>query len=183
MSTSEARPVFLWHSPFAFCTIVLGRFAIRASVERHCPALAGTPMSNSTRTAVIGVLALIICLGCGTRNRDQVPVASNGTAIKISADELYTAYEKDVQKANESYRGKTVLVTGRVNGLDEGVILGKEAGVACMIRSGNEDKIQRIGLNSIVSVKGVCMGPKDAKAKLLFVYVTNGDIVDIEKAK
>jgi hypothetical protein len=129
------------------------------------------------------VFFLAVGFGCQSGSKDDPPSNPNEPPIDISADELYAAYDKDVKNANDRFRGKTVRVKGNVTGLDLGVILGKDAGIACMIKPGSEDQIGKIWLNDIVTVKGVCNGPKDAKAKVLFVYVTQAEIIDIQKAK
>lgn len=124
------------------------------------------------------VFAFGFGFGCGTKDKPPDP---NEPPIKISADDLYAAYTKDSQKANDRYRGKTVQVTGIIQGLDQAVILGEKAGVACYIKPEGADKLGLIWLNDIVTVKGVCKGPKNAKAKELFVDVTDAEIIDIKK--
>src|SRR5262249_16978280 len=105
----------------------------------------------------------------------------NEPPIEISADDLHAAYEKDLQKANDRYRGKTVRVTGIVEGLDLAVMLGKHLGVACWIKPESADKLGILWLHDTVTVEGVCKGQNPRDKGFVYIDVTDAVIIDIKK--
>jgi hypothetical protein len=86
-------------------------------------------------------------------------------AIKISAEDLYKAYNSNEADADELYKGKMLIVTGTVGGAETRtrevtlVDARHEVLVYCLgFATDQEDAISKLKAGQTVSVKGKCMG-------------------------
>jgi hypothetical protein len=87
----------------------------------------------------------------------------DAVSVKVSANQLFKAFETDETKANEAYLDKVVEVTGIVsevwiNQAGEPVLLLKSDeqlyGVSCTMKSNPEGIVPGVS----VTVKGICTG-------------------------
>jgi RecJ-like exonuclease len=118
-------------------------------------------------------LWLALVLGCSTlRTAANSPSSSQngGAPIKISAEDLYKAYESNEVAAADLYKGKTLIVSGTLGNIGEAmgsryVFLvddHQSPVVECFFADDQKDSLSRLKKGQTVSVKGTCqrrMGP------------------------
>lgn len=119
------------------------------------------------RKRILVFAGVILCLtamaiGYHLYNMPRNAAVDADTDKAVSAKELYDAFTKDEQAANNEYANKILEITGAVrdvqkNGKDVSVLLsggGSEGGVNCTITT--DIPSPRIG--SLIHVKGRCTG-------------------------
>lgn len=117
---------------------------------------------------IIILIAALAAVGFGIGyylyNKPVASLENKKADVEISAAELIEAYEADEQKANDTYLGKIVQVSGKVDNVavEEGtikVILGTGnpmSTIICELEAGKETGPIQPG--DEVKVKGLCSG-------------------------
>src|SRR5438128_9884245 len=127
---------------------------------------------NVLTLVVLCSLWIGLTLGCSSFRKamEEKRAEREGPAIKVSAEDLYKAYESNEAEADKLYQGKIVIVTGTVgttSAPEEGmgrpaVILvdsRQKAIVNCFgFSTDQKDAISKLKTGPKVSVKGKGMG-------------------------
>ena len=107
-------------------------------------------------------LWLGLILGCSnSREATNSPSSEDGSApIKISAEDLYKAYESNEADADKLYHGKILIVTGKVGTIDAKIplVLLEDARhkpiVQCGFTTDQKDAVSKLEVGQTVTVKG-----------------------------
>jgi cell division protein YceG involved in septum cleavage len=100
-------------------------------------------------------------------NRKNNNLQDAAAAFTVSPGEIITQFNNDEKKANVSFSGKIILITGNVKTVDKDekgfytVVMGDTASmssVRCSIDSTESAVADLIQPNSKVKIKGVCTG-------------------------
>ena len=123
---------------------------------------------NSRTLLIIFGVWLGLILGCSSLRKTRE--AREGAPIKISAEELYKAYESNEADADKLYQGKILIVTGTVGttstpeaGMGNPAVILIDARqkpiVNCFgFATDEKDAISKLKTGQKVSVKGKSMG-------------------------
>lgn len=99
--------------------------------------------------------------------KGPLDISAAATELSINAGSLYAAFETDETKANGTYVGKVLEVSGQLNAIDkneDGSYQLKLAAdnplgqVVCTLTSGNSTAVPNAKIGSTATVKGVCTG-------------------------
>jgi hypothetical protein len=95
----------------------------------------------------------------------EASMASEKAAAEISAADLISAFETDEPKANESYLGKVILVTGTIDKIDEdsasvSVTLKQPESISGVICTFSKETVSEnvFSAGKEIKVKGKCDG-------------------------
>ncbi|MBT8190040.1 MAG: hypothetical protein HKN67_09505 [Saprospiraceae bacterium] len=100
-------------------------------------------------------------------NLPKSSVKNKDADFKLSATELYNAFEANEKKSNKLYIGKTVEVKGKFltqNKDNQGATVvimdggGSLGGVLCTLEQGQESKLSEIKQGDEITIKGMCTG-------------------------
>ena len=115
-------------------------------------------------SVIFGLLIVIVVAYLIVMNLPKASVKNKEADFRLSATELYEAFETDEKKANKQYIGKTMVVKGRVVSVEEDdkgspvLILdggGDMGGVLCTFEGDTKLQIQP---GEEATVKGLCTG-------------------------
>lgn len=146
-----------------------------AQEEKHCPycrayrpPILRYPLQCLTLIAV-AIAALILIELYFAPDNSQAS-AKQALPIPVTAADLYSAYSDNEIKADETYRGKTVCVTGVILEIGRDVISdapcisldsGDDFGfypIQCFFPKGNEHGLSELSKGQIISIIGRCTG-------------------------
>ena len=129
-------------------------------------------MSTKKKTLFLLLLLALAVVAIGYYFYNKGPGDTrDGNALPISATELYQAYARDSMRAQQTYSGKVLLVTGVITKLDTNqqkqVVVSlntKEPGafINCSLEKSNVE----LTLNDEVKIKGFCSGIGQGDADL-----------------
>lgn len=114
---------------------------------------------------IIVLIAFAALVATYLYNKAPESVADKKAVATLSADSLFKAYENDENLANQQYLDKVILVTGKIQSVDEdtsGIAITLQTnsgmfGVICKME--NSDKsIADYVMGSNAAMKGVCTG-------------------------
>jgi hypothetical protein len=116
--------------------------------------------------SVIALLLIAIACGYYLYNKPHQSAAGETSAVSVSAESLYTAYQQDEHAADQQYLGKVIEVKGALseiqhNGaLEIWVLSSKKTGgnVNCQMFSAGKDSSANPKSGQMVTVKGKCTG-------------------------
>lgn len=97
-------------------------------------------------------------------NKPSARVVEGDADYKINANQLYSEFEGNEEKANEKYLNKIIAVRGKVTDISEPdslgftVTLGTDGmfGVSCEVA--DREKAGFINIDDSITVKGLCTG-------------------------
>ncbi len=147
----------------------------KAVVCVHC----GTPTKNAKKPItkkwwfwVLIVLAALIVIGSvagtgGSNDTSNPTEPPKPETIKISPEDLYSAYKNNEISANEKYEGKLVELTGVVNSIGTDILndvyitfdIGEYlSGVQCYFEGDDAKKVGSLSKGQTVTIIGTCDG-------------------------
>ena len=123
-------------------------------------------------TNLVYVFALWFCLAilcCGGSRFADVDKQSNSPSIHVSASVLISEYEANEVAADQTYKGRTLSVTGKVDHIGKDILdtmyvtleSGQEFGISsvqCMFDDQHEGQLARLSKGQTVTVTGRCDG-------------------------
>lgn len=116
--------------------------------------------------ALFGIVMAAI-FGLTQYYKPQKNIADTKADVAVVATDLYRAFEADEQKANATYTGKILEVTGpvaevAVNQGGEVTVILREAdamnGVFCTMRAEDSEEAKAFATGKTVTIKGTCDG-------------------------
>lgn len=116
---------------------------------------------------VVLVLLGILAVGSTDTDTDTQKVQSQAPNYTISADQLYSDYNSNEVAADAKYKGKVVIVSGRIQDIgkdivdDAYIIIGGEGfldRVQCMFTKGQQSSVASLSKGQHVRVKGEVAG-------------------------
>ena len=141
----------------------------------------------------IGLIAIIVfafIIGNGKDSTDNSVKAENSQVIRVKAEEMIDDYIRDQGGAEQKYKDKRVIVTGRVieknqfnNNQDYAMLIatnitaGKTYGVIAAIPNEKIELINKVKVNDFVNVEGICIGTvKQANPRDISIQIENPKI-------
>jgi hypothetical protein len=121
--------------------------------------------------SILGVI-LVLCVGlvaaagCSTESGTS-DVAAEEAAYTVSANNIYAAYQKNEVAADQKYKDKVIVVTGKITDIGKDIIdspylivggTGMIDGCQCVFAESAVDQIAKAAKGDQVSVKGTCTG-------------------------
>ena len=131
-------------------------------------------MSRKTKKYILLFILLLVAAGAAIGyywyNKGPLDVKSS-SAIKINAEELYDAYDKDSTAAGTKYTGKVLAVNGEVNEISlnqqqNKVLLLKTTSDLGFINCTLEETAENIRMGDKINIKGICSGMGSGDADL-----------------
>jgi hypothetical protein len=120
-------------------------------------------MASLVALAVFGILAA----GSMDTDTDTQKVQSQTASYTLSANQLYSEYDRNEVAADAKYKGKIVVVSGTIMSIgkdildDAYIVIGGEGfldGVQCTFTKGEQSSVARLSRGQQVTVKGEVAG-------------------------
>jgi hypothetical protein len=113
--------------------------------------------------ALFSFVAIGAAVGYYMYNKPVDKMAQMAVSDEVSAEDLFSAYEKDEAEANRKYLDKIILVKGKVLKSEEGeekttILLDTGDMLANIMCQMENKKLTLPEPNSIISIKGLCTG-------------------------
>ena len=141
----------------------------------------------------IGLIAIIVfafIIGNGKESTDNSVKAENSQVIRVKAEEMINDYIRDQGGAEQKYKDKKVIVTGKViakgqfnNNQDYAMLIatnltgGKIYGVTVAIPNEKIELINKVKVNDFVNVEGICIGTvKQANPTVISIQIKDPKI-------
>ena len=154
-----------------FCTSCGNKFNSENSINE------ATLKSGKNKKILFGVIAFIafivfaFIIGNGKESADNSVKAENSQVIRVKAEEVINDYIRDQSSAEQKYKDKRVIVTGKVidknqfnNSQDYAMLIatnitaGKTYGVIAAIPNEKIELINKVKVGDFVNVEGICVG-------------------------
>ena len=173
-----------------FCTSCGNKFNSENSINE------ATLKSGKNKKILFGVIAFIafivfaLIIGNGKESADNSVKAENSQVIRVKAEEMINDYIRDQGGAEQKYKDKRVIVTGRVieknqfnNNQDYAMLIatnltgGKTYGVIVAIPNEKIELINKVKVNDFVNVEGICIGTvKQANPTVISIQIKDPKI-------
>ena len=141
----------------------------------------------------IGLIAIIVfafIIGNGKESTDNSVKAENSQVIRVKAEEMIDDYIRDQGGAEQKYKDKRVIVTGKVidknqfnNSQDYAMLIatnitaGKTYGVIAAIPNEKIELINKVKVGDFVNVEGICVGTvKQANPTIISIQIQDPKI-------
>ena len=174
----------------AFCTSCGNKFNSENSINE------ATLKSGKNKKILFGVIAFIafivfaLIIGNGKESTDNSVKAENSQVIRVKAEEMIDDYIRDQAGAEQKYKDKRVIVTGRVieknqfnNNQDYAMLIatnltgGKTYGVIVAIPNEKIELINKVKVDDFVNVDGICIGTvKQANPTVISIQIKDPKI-------
>ena len=128
-------------------------------------------MNKNTKRHIASLVTLLVfsvlAIGSTESEEDTKEVQSKTPSYTLSADQLYREYESNEVAADEKYKGKIVIVSGKIQDIGKDImdepyiVIGGEGfldGVQCSFAKSQESSIARLSKGQNVKVKGEVSG-------------------------
>ena len=140
--------------------------------------------------AFIGIILFVFIIGNGKESTDNSVKAENSQVIRVKAEEMIDDYIRDQGGAEQKYKDKRVIVTGRVieknqfnNNQDYAMLIatnltgGKTYGVIAAIPNEKIELINKVKVDDFVNVDGICIGTvKQANPTVISIQIKDPKI-------
>ena len=140
--------------------------------------------------AFIGIILFVFIIGNGKESTDNSVKAENSQVIRVKAEEMIDDYIRDQGGAEQKYKDKKVMVTGKVieknqfnNNQDYAMLIatnltcGKTYGVIVAIPNEKIELINKVKVDDFVNVDGICIGTvKQANPTVISIQIKNPKI-------
>ena len=174
----------------AFCTSCGNKFNSENSINE------ATLKSGKNKKILFGVIAFIafivfaFIIGNGKGSTDNSVKAENSQVIRVKAEEVINDYIRDQSSAEQKYKDKRVIVTGKVidknqfnNSQDYAMLIatnitaGKTYGVIAAIPNEKIELINKVKVGDFVNVEGICVGTvKQANPTIISIQIQDPKI-------
>ena len=174
----------------AFCTSCGNKFNSENSINE------ATLKSGKNKKILFGVIAFIafivfaLIIGNGKESTNNSVKAENSQVIRVKAEEMIDDYIRDQGGAEQKYKDKRVIVTGRVieknqfnNNQDYAMLIatnltgGKTYGVIVAIPNEKIELINKVKVDDFVNVDGICIGTvKQANPTVISIQIKDPKI-------
>ena len=174
----------------AFCTSCGNKFNSENSINE------ATLKSGKNKKILFGVIAFIafivfaFIIGNGKESTNNSVKAENSQVIRVKAEEMIDDYIRDQAGAEQKYKDKRVIVTGRVieknqfnNNQDYAMLIatnltgGKTYGVIVAIPNEKIELINKVKVDDFVNVDGICIGTvKQANPTVISIQINDPKI-------
>ena len=173
-----------------FCTSCGNKFNSENSINE------ATLKSGKNKKILFGVIAFIafivfaFIIGNGKESADNSVKAENSQVIRVKAEEMIDDYIRDQAGAEQKYKDKRVIVTGKVidknqfnNSQDYAMLIatnitaGKTYGVIAAIPNEKIELINKVKVGDFVNVEGICVGTvKQANPTIISIQIQDPKI-------
>ena len=173
-----------------FCTSCGNKFNSENSINE------ATLKSGKNKKILFGVIAFIafivfaFIIGNGKESTNNSVKAENSQVIRVKAEEVINDYIRDQSSAEQKYKDKRVIVTGKVidknqfnNSQDYAMLIatnitaGKTYGVIAAIPNEKIELINKVKVGDFVNVEGICVGTvKQADPTVISIQIENPKI-------
>ena len=173
-----------------FCTSCGNKFNSENSINE------ATLKSGKNKKILFGVIAFIafivfaFIIGNGKESADNSVKAENSQVIRVKAEEVINDYIRDQSSAEQKYKDKRVIVTGKVidknqfnNSQDYAMLIatnitaGKTYGVIAAIPNEKIELINKVKVGDFVNVEGICVGTvKQANPTIISIQIQDPKI-------
>ena len=174
----------------AFCTSC-GTTLKSANSPNEVPLKSDT--NKNLLFGFIGLIAIIVfafIIGNGKDSTDNSVKAENSQVIRVKAEEMIDDYIRDQGGAEQKYKDKRVIVTGRVieknqfnNNQDYAMLIatnligGKTCGLIAAIPNEKIELINKVKVDDFVNVEGICIGTvKQANPTVISIQIKDPKI-------
>lgn len=174
----------------AFCTSCGNKFNSENSINE------ATLKSGKNKKILFGVIAFIafivfaFIIGNGKESTNNSVKAENSQVIRVKAEEMIDDYIRDQGGAEQKYKDKRVIVTGKVidknqfnNSQDYAMLIatnitaGKTYGVIAAIPNEKIELINKVKVGDFVNVEGICVGTvKQANPTIISIQIQDPKI-------
>ena len=174
----------------AFCTSCGNKFNSENSINE------ATLKSGKNKKILFGVIAFIafivfaFIIGNGKESTNNSVKAENSQVIRVKAEEMIDDYIRDQGGAEQKYKDKKVIVTGKVidknqfnNSQDYAMLIatnitaGKTYGVIAAIPNEKIELINKVKVGDFVNVEGICVGTvKQANPTIISIQIQDPKI-------
>ena len=174
----------------AFCTSCGNKFNSENSINE------ATLKSGKNKKILFGVIAFIafivfaFIIGNGKESTNNSVKAENSQVIRVKAEEMIDDYIRDQAGAEQKYKDKRVIVTGKVidknqfnNSQDYAMLIatnitaGKTYGVIAAIPNEKIELINKVKVGDFVNVEGICVGTvKQANPTIISIQIQDPKI-------
>ena len=173
-----------------FCTSCGNKFNSENSINE------ATLKSGKNKKILFGVIAFIafivfaFIIGNGKESTNNSVKAENSQVIRVKAEEVINDYIRDQSSAEQKYKDKRVIVTGKVidknqfnNSQDYAMLMatnitaGKTYGVIAAIPNEKIELINKVKVGDFVNVEGICVGTvKQANPTIISIQIQDPKI-------
>ena len=173
-----------------FCTSCGNKFNSENSINE------ATLKSGKNKKILFGVIAFIafivfaFIIGNGKESTNNSVKAENSQVIRVKAEEVINDYIRDQSSAEQKYKDKRVIVTGKVidknqfnNSQDYAMLIatnitaGKTYGVIAAIPNEKIELINKVKVDDFVNVDGICIGTvKQANPTVISIQIKDPKI-------
>ena len=173
-----------------FCTSCGNKFNSENSINE------ATLKSGKNKKILFGVIAFIafivfaFIIGNGKESTNNSVKAENSQVIRVKAEEMINDYIRDQGGAEQKYKDKKVIVTGKViyknqfnNSQDYAMLIainitgGKTYDVTVAIPNGKIELINKVKVDDFVNVEGICIGTvKQANPTVISIQIKDPKI-------
>ena len=173
-----------------FCTSCGNKFNSENSINE------ATLKSGKNKKILFGVIAFIafivfaLIIGNGKESTNNSVKAENSQVIRVKAEEMINDYIRDQSSAEQKYKDKRVIVTGKVidknqfnNSQDYAMLIatnitaGKTYGVIAAIPNEKIELINKVKVGDFVNVEGICVGTvKQANPTIISIQIQDPKI-------
>ena len=174
----------------AFCTSCGNKFNSENSINE------ATLKSGKNKKILFGVIAFIafivfaFIIGNGKESTNNSVKAENSQVIRVKAEEMIDDYIRDQAGAEQKYKDKKVMVTGKVieknqfnNNQDYAMLIatnltgGKTYGVIVAIPNEKIELINKVKVDDFVNIDGICIGTvKQANPTVISIQIKDPKI-------
>ena len=173
-----------------FCTSCGNKFNSENSINE------ATLKSGKNKKILFGVIAFIafivfaFIIGNGKESTNNSVKAENSQVIRVKAEEVINDYIRDQSSAEQKYKDKRVIVTGKVidknqfnNSQDYAMLIAinttgeKTYDVTVAIPNEKIELINKVKVGDFVNVEGICVGTvKQADPTVISIQIENPKI-------
>ena len=173
-----------------FCTSCGNKFNSENSINE------ATLKSGKNKKILFGVIAFIafivfaFIIGNGKESTNNSVKAENSQVIRVKAEEVINDYIRDQSSAEQKYKDKRVIVTGKVidknqfnNSQDYAMLIAtnitgeKTYGVIAAIPNEKIELINKVKVGGFVNVEGICVGTvKQANPTVISIQIRDPKI-------
>ena len=113
---------------------------------------------------LVVAIMVMACGGGGKNKQEEAKQIAEEKAIEITASDLLSQYKDNEVKANETYKGKVVQVSGIVKRITERAVELKGSGrfelltVDCRFEDNDKKAMSSLTGGQDVTIKGICNG-------------------------
>ena len=152
--------------------------------------------SDTNKNLLFGFMGLIVIvvfafiIGNGKESTNNSVKAENSQVIRVKAEEVINDYIRDQSSAEQKYKDKRVIVTGKVidknqfnNSQDYAMLIatnitaGKTYGVIAAIPNEKIELINKVKVGDFVNVEGICVGTvKQANPTIISIQIQDPKI-------